>query len=176
MERQVILSCTIPPAGTGRAGPPFRTTWRYAGIIRIPQGFGSSPVQDGHAREGGLKWAVPNKMPCPVFLSGCLDSLSKESPLIRKNYPASIPSLVPVDSNGNKNRFRNRDGLIRKKEELASAAKEKTRLPNPNKRSIPTGVPQLFPASGHENVKQPRKITFRGCSLMFTEQMDSAAS
>lgn len=108
--------------------------------------------------KGGLKWAVPNKMPCPVFLSACLDSLSKESPLIRKNYPASIPSLVPVDANGNKNRFRNRDGLMRKKEELASAAKEKTRLPNPNKRSTPPEFHSFFPHPDMKTQNSPGRL------------------
>lgn len=51
-----------------------------------------------HALEGAQKWAVSNKMPWPVFLFGYLDNLSKESPLIRKNYPVPIPSLVLVDA------------------------------------------------------------------------------
>ena len=51
--------------------------------------------------------------------------LSKESPLIRKNYPGPIPSLVLVDANGNKIASGSMDGLVRKVEELASAEKEK---------------------------------------------------
>ena len=78
-----------------------------------------------HALEGAQKWAVSNKMPWPVFLFGYLDNLSKESPLIRKNYPGPIPSLVLVDANGNKIASGSMDGLVRKVEELASAEKEK---------------------------------------------------
>ena len=78
-----------------------------------------------HALEGAQKWAVSNKMPWPVFLFGYLDNLSKESPLIRKNYPGPITSLVLVDSNGNKIASGSMDGLVRKVEELASAEKEK---------------------------------------------------
>lgn len=44
-----------------------------------------------HALEGAQKWAVSNKMPWPVFLFGYLDNLSKESLLIRKNYPGPLP-------------------------------------------------------------------------------------
>lgn len=84
-----------------------------------------------HALEGAQKWAVSNKMPWPVFLFGYLDNLSKESPLIRKNYPGPIPSLVLVDANGNKIASGSMDGLVRKVEELASAEKEKQTAAEP---------------------------------------------
>lgn len=45
-------------------------------------------------------------------------------PLIRKNYPGPIPSLVLVDANGNKIASGGMEGLVRKVEALADAAKE----------------------------------------------------
>ena len=96
------------------------------------------------ALEGAQKWAVSNKMPWPVFLFGYLDNLSKESPLIRKNYPGPIPSLVLVDANGNKIASGSMDGLVRKVEELASAEKEKQTAAEPKERSLPAGISTAF--------------------------------
>lgn len=42
--------------------------------------------------------------------------------------------------------------------------------------TFPAGISRSFPLPGHEDIKQPRKIVFRGCLSMFTEQMNSAAS
>lgn len=77
-----------------------------------------------HGLEGAQKWAISNKMPWPVFMFGYLDNLSNECPLIRKNYPGPIPSLVLVDANGNKIASGGMEGLVRKVEALADAAKE----------------------------------------------------